>query len=375
MSHAFAHGRQLRVWLALGVFALVDSAGHAQTPALTGVVVNGRKYTGRVVFRDATTLGLLRRDGGFSTYATDVVDSERDLKKPFQPYPQSELEDRLRAEFPSGYSVGFAEHVAVVFPTESTFAWTTTFERLHRQFRHYFETRGLELSPPEFPLIAVVLRSRSEFDRELARSGVGDDSKITGYYSIQTNRIVTYDQSSAADSKSARREWATIVVHETAHQAAFNSGIHQRFRPVPRWVSEGLATMFEAPGIYDGAGHPRLSDRLPPGYWSAFQKLIDAGSFRGKIQPMVCSDGWFASDPDEAYAVAWGLTFFLAETQPADYGRYLRSTTHRDDFIQYSVDHRLADFCDAFGSDFGELESRIVRYFGGLRSELERAGR
>ncbi len=41
------------------------------------------------------------------------------------------------------------------------------------------------------------------------------------------------------------------IVHETTHQVAFNTGLHSRIGQTPKWVIEGLATMFEAPGIRD----------------------------------------------------------------------------------------------------------------------------
>ena len=46
-------------------------------------------------------------------------------------------------------------------------------------------------------------------------------------------------------------ENSATIIHEVTHQVAFNCGVHTRFNDVPRWVSEGLATMFEAKGVWN----------------------------------------------------------------------------------------------------------------------------
>jgi hypothetical protein len=353
-------------WI-LGLSIVQSPEVSAQSASLTGVVVNGRKFTGKVLFRDATTLTLLRRDGGLATYAREDVDSEHDLRRPFRPYPQSELEDRLRREFSRGYTVTFSEHFAVVYPTHSEVGWGTAFERLYRQFVHYFQARGLEVRDPEFPLIAVVLRSRAEFDRQLERTELSDPANVVGFYSLKSNRIITYDQS-LIDSSSDRPEadFRTLV-HEATHQSAFNTGIHERFRPLPRWVSEGLATMFEAPGVYDSVSFSSQQDRLSIDQLRQVQKLIAEDRFRGGIKSLVIADDRFATDPSPAYALAWALTFYLAEHRPEAYRQYLRTTTRRTDFSRDNAERRLADFCAAFGDDVRDLETRMMRFYSEMK--------
>ena len=55
-------------------------------------------------------------------------------------------------------------------------------------------------------------------------------------------------------ASSTRRTWrsadwttnADTIIHEAAHQTAFNTGVHTRCGDSPRWLVEGLGTMFEA---------------------------------------------------------------------------------------------------------------------------------
>lgn len=366
--HCFRCQNSLAIFaLAMTFCGLAPRCGIAQTTPLLGVVVDGKKYTGTVLFRDANTLGLLRRDGGLSTFPARDVTSAIELTKPFAPYSRDELEDRLRNEFRSGYSVAFTENFAVVFPTNSSLAWSTTFERLYRQFRHYFESRGFPLTRSEFPLIAVVLRTRGEFDDYLEQVNLSNPSKIVGIYSLKSNRVITYDQAISGSGR-AESNFKTVI-HEAAHQAAFNSGIHERFRPIPRWVTEGLATMFEANGVHNAIEYPKLRDRIDTVYFAELQKRLPVTDFRGTIHSLVCSDELFDSDPPTAYAVAWGLSLFLAENRPEQYRMYLAATKQREDFSRDTPERRLHDFCGVFGDDLRDLETRLMQYFDGLSTE------
>ncbi len=342
----------------------------AQSTTLTGVVVKGRKYTGKVMFRDANTLGLLRRDGGLSTYSIEDIESTKNLAKRFSPYSRDELEERLRSEFSKGYSVAFTDNFAVVYPPNSAFGWATTFERYFRLFTHYFEARGFVLTRSEFPMIAIVLRTRAEFDRYLEQIDLENPANIVGIYSMKTNRIITFDQAMATSPKRANENLLTVI-HEAAHQSAFNTGVHERFRPVPRWVSEGLATMFEAKGVHNSIDNPQFQDRLATVYLHELQGMIAEDSFRGNIKSIVCSDELFADEPRTAYATAWGLTFYLAESRPQAYLAYLQSTKRGKDFSRDGdgAERRLEDFCAAFGNDLRDLETRLIQFSQDLPTE------
>jgi hypothetical protein len=114
---------------------------------------------------------------------------------------------------------------------------------------------------------------------------------------------------------------------------------------------------------------PELHDRLATAYLRELQKLIAEDSFRGKIKSIVCSEELFALEPRAAYATAWGLTFFLAETRPQAYHAYLQITKQRRDFSGYSAEQRLRDFCGAFGDDLRDLETRVIKFYQELPTE------
>jgi Protein of unknown function (DUF1570) len=80
----------------------------------------------------------------------------------------------------------------------------------------------------------------------------------------------------------------------------------------------------------------------------------------------VATDDLYSSDTLDAYAEGWALTFFLAETRHASYGRYLKSIAQRNPLKAYPAAERVSDFRKAFG-DLKTLESDYLRFFEKLK--------
>ncbi len=127
-------------------------------------------------------------------------------------------------------------------------------------------------------------------------------------------------------------------MHEALHQVAFNTGIHQRWSPPPRWVAEGLGTLFEAPGIWQSRNYPRAEDRINR------MRLADYHANQKNRAPdrlaqLLSSDRPFEISPIAAYAEAWALTYYLVETQPREYARYLALTASRSPFTDIQANN------------------------------------
>ena len=88
---------------------------------------------------------------------------------------------------------------------------------------------------------------------------------VLGFYSPTSNRVTLYDQGAGASNRRAWQQNEATIIHEATHQMAFNTGVHNRFAPTPRWLAEGLGTMFEAPGVWDWRNHNQLSERINRG--------------------------------------------------------------------------------------------------------------
>ena len=112
------------------------------------------------------------------------------------------------------------------------------FEELYRSFVHYFSVRGLSPRRPAFPLVAIVFYSQQEFFRYSAQNGFRIGPGTLGFYSADTNRILMYDPDGGRGDDAAWQEAAETIIHEAAHQTAFNTGVHSRYTMPPRWTVE-----------------------------------------------------------------------------------------------------------------------------------------
>ncbi len=326
----------------------------------------GKKYIGKPIAWDGKDLVLLRRDG---RVAILPAKSEADIKQvddDFLPMSRSMIRKNLIKEFGSKYQVSVTQNFIVVHPVGSSTKWAQPFETLYQRFRQYFTTRKITVDDPEFPMVAVVLRTRGEFDRFL-KSYHDYHKDILGYYSPRSNRIITFDQSAGQAKDQSWFFNAGTIIHEATHQTAFNTGIHSRFGPVPRWISEGLAMMFEAPGVNNSNFYSRQSKRINRDRLIALKYYYQKNKVDGRWMDMISSDNLFRKDPTLAYAMAWGMTFYLAETQPRNYIRFLKHDAKRADFAAYDRSDRRKDFAKYFGANTTDLEARIKDFITNLK--------
>jgi hypothetical protein len=165
-------------------------------------------------------------------------------------------------------------------------------------------------------------------------------------------------------------DWQTnaeTIVHEATHQTAFNTGIHNRLTNTPLWVVEGLATMFEAPGVWDRNRHPHLAQRVNYPRLKQFRAATSAWQ-TGWLRRLIAGDDTFQTQPGGAYAASWAVSFYLMEKQPAAYGCYLRKTAGWPVGKEYGSRARLAHFTSIFGENWTMLETRISRFAAELAS-------
>ena len=335
----------------------------AQTSKEITVKVNvkGKNFIGKPLVWDGKEMVLLRRDGRMSILPVRSHDDYRKVSDSFKPKSPDSIRSQLLKEFRGKYQVSTTKNFIVVHPYGDANVWANPFEELFQRFKNYFVSRGISLEEPPFPMVAVVLKSRGEFDRFLKNYHDYDPS-VLGYYSPRSNRIITFDQNKG---KSRDQSWffsADTIVHEATHQTAFNAGLHNRFGPVPRWMSEGLAMMFEAPGVNNSNYFSRQSTRVNRGRLLQLRQMYKKNQTDGAIPSLVVSDRLFRSKPDLAYAMSWGLTFYLAENHPQEYVQMLRKDGAREDFKGYGNRERARDFLKLYKMDMSELEVRAKKF-------------
>ena len=100
-------------------------------------------------------------------------------------------------------------------------------------------------------------------------------------------------------------------MHEATHQAAYNTGLHSRIGGNPRWVVEGLATVFEAPGIRNSSANSGVKTRLNRERFLRFGNYAKARRKSGSLESFISSNDLFDSDVYDAYSQAWAFSFFF----------------------------------------------------------------
>jgi hypothetical protein len=323
-------------------------------------------YVGKPLAWDGREMMLLRRDGKISFLPVGSDDDYETIESGFEPFSSETIRQKLQQEFGGKYQVSVTRSFVVVHPPGDYQIWAMPFEKLYLRFDAYFSSRGFALKAPEFPMVAVVLRTRGEFDKFL-RVFHFYDSKILGYYSPKSNRIITYDQS---NGNSKDQDWlfnADTIIHEATHQTAFNTGVHSRFGPVPRWISEGLAMLFEAPGVNNSMYFTKQKDRINRNRLRELKSFYQQDQVAGRLAELVAGDQLFRTDPSLAYAISWGLTFYLSEKMPRHYQQFLASDAGRASFADYTDRQRTAEFAAAFGNRLDELEGKMARFIEELK--------
>jgi hypothetical protein len=330
------------------------------------LAVNGKEVEGSPISWSTNNIRLLGRDGRLWNVDINAKTDVEQTQSMFKSFLPSELRAALLREFGHDYEVSGTGHYLVAHPRGEGDKWSQRFEDLYRAFVHYFSVRGFKVNQPPFPLVGIVCKDRAEFAQHAAKQDQMGTGGILGYYNIDSNRIMLYDMGAKASS-SAWQENANVLIHECTHQIAFNTGVHSRFAPPPRWVAEGLAMLFESPGVYDAHDYRQFNDRVNHGRLRDFKEAILPKHSPEMIVGFLSSDEWFQKNPGAAYAMAWALTFYLAENEPTKYAEYLKLTANRAPFTNYPGPARVKDFISVFGKDWRMLDARFARFYSELR--------
>lgn len=333
---------------------------------MVALELDGREIEGMPLAWNRQEVHLLGRDGHLWQFAPGDAKAYRKTSSRFQSYSASKLRAVLLAELGNEYEVTGTGHYVVAHPRGERSRWAQRFEDLYRSFVHYFSVRGFDLEEPPCPLIGIVCRNQREFFEYSASRGLPRGYGVLGNYSVESNRIALYDISGETGDADGWEHTASTIIHEATHQSAFNTGVHSRFTMPPLWVAEGLATMFEAPGVYNSRSFTGQGDRINRGRLRHFNELVVPQHKPELLAALVASDRLFRTHPSLSYATAWALTFYLMETDRGKYAEYLARTAERPPFQEYTAAERTADFTAVFGEDWPMLEARLLRFIAGL---------
>ncbi len=345
----------------LTILVALSSSVAAAAEPINGTLalkLNGQFLEGKPLVWDDSTVLLIARDGRLWNFKPSDAKEPRQASTMFKGYSAAEMRERLSKELGKDFEITHTGHYLVASPRGSKQDWAPRFEEMYRQFVHYFTIRGLSPKEPEFPLVAIVWPTREAFQRYAALEGSPMGTGYLGYYSGRSNRVTLYDQQHEGGDWTSN---ADTIIHEVTHQTAYNTGVHRRFTETPRWLVEGLGTMFEARGVWNSRQFTKLPDRYNRGRLAEFLQNLPHRP-AGRTAELIASDRLFETDPSAAYAEAWAFSFYLAEKLPRKYCDFLALTAKKPTFQATTSAERLKDFTTVFGPDVKLLESQFLRF-------------
>jgi hypothetical protein len=384
---------------------------------------------GRIVERGQGWCALYDREGRMHTIDLSKVTRFKKVSSTFAPHSFQTLRTKLLKEFGSGSEVSTTRHYVVCAPKGRAKTYCDVFEKTWRRFHMYFAIRGFKMNDPEFPMIAVVLKDRKSFLNYARKEKAKVDSSILGYYWSTHNRVIMFEdqksRSAIFDHKAATEErllaasrlgsgrdgffgerahleddawsWAfsdagtaglidhshradgvatraginsdlrETMIHEATHQLGYNLGLHNRTGRNPKWVVEGLATVFETPGMEKYAMDRDVKKRLNPGWHYGFKKFVKEGRPEGFLETFIRDDKAFSTQMGNAYAQAWALSFWLIETRPREYAKFLQKMASTEVTRQLTPESRVKLFKESFGDNLILLDAELLRYYARIK--------
>ena len=327
--------------------------------------VEGETFEGRPLAWTDDQMHVLSRDGQLHSFDPSEAKDAKKTSPNFMGYSMAEMKRDLYRDFGDALDITTTQHYIVVHPRGEGGDWAHRFEDLYRSFLAYFRVRGFKLDEPKFPMVAIVYRNRDDYYRAASANGTDLPPGMLGHYDNKTNRVHLFDVT-AGNKNGNWSENAATIIHEATHQTAFNIGIHNRFADQPRWLVEGLATMFEAPGVWNSQSYHSLKDRINTGRLADFRAGLKKRK-PGTLASLVASDQLFRTDGAAAYAESWALVLFLCETRPRQLAEYFLKTAARADFSSYFAAQRVSDFAECFGSDLKQLEANFLAWMAQMK--------
>lgn len=391
----------------------VMAAGKAQ-PTVE-LRIGRERYEGRIADRGRDWCVLYDRAGKMHTIDLDDVTSFRRVSNRFSPFTFRELRSDLTKHFGRDFEVATTRHYVVCAPQGRARTYVDIFEKTWRRFHMYFAVRGFRMPDPEFPLVAIVLKNQRDFMQYARSENARVGSGVLGYYWSRHNRVIMYEDrgrsTAQIDVSNPARErlladafrgvtvrqpnpftaedpwgWAfqfgnddvalrsgidadlrETMIHEATHQLGYNLGLHNRTGSNPKWIVEGLATVFETPGMETHASDRSAMKRVNTGWLRAFKRFAATSRPESFLETYVRDDSMFKTDMTNAYAQAWALSFWLIETRPRKYAEFLKKMATPEVAGRLTPQTRVSHFRDAFGDNLRMLDVELLRYYQRLK--------
>lgn len=298
------------------------------------------------------------------------------------PLDQPSLQEMLLIAGPKG-KVLQTDHFVFVYTSPFSMArnLASRLESVYEWCVKYSEMFKIPIVRPLAKLEIYFFGTFDEYMAYQATNGMQSAGAI-GFYMPTVNRSAFFDMNTyiayagiqralkdprvPGDRKAKLKAWLDrtvehenleVVQHEAAHHIHFNLGIFHWIARPPRWMSEGLATMFEVPPSEFGASfgatnHYRLLN---------YRRFMGERSERlGDLREIMFDDGWFFQYGFWAYSFGWAMNHYLSRTQKDNYAKWMQFLATRE---WGAGEWDAADKQKAFEDIFGELNDEWKKKF------------
>ncbi len=340
-----------------------------------------RIVTGELVALDAN-LGhlVLDSDGQLTAVAPADLKRVEELQTSLPPTSAKELASKVLAMMPPGSKSIATDHFVICYNTSEVYARLNAdlYEKLFKGFYRFWKDRGVELTSPRFPMVAVVFENQKDYIDYASKEFAGAQNTI-GYYHQSTNRLASYDltgiqalNAPKAQSRTelinqivsrpeAERTIATIL-HEACHQISFNSGLQVRLGDNPLWLSEGLATFFESPDLTSQNGWGGIGKLNKHNFVNLANYLPERK--KDSLEQLLLDDNRLRNGETMAstYAEAWGLTFYLIKSKPKEFVKYLAAIRSNPPGTRSAPKDRIELFRECFGEDLSKVDEKFIKF-------------
>lgn len=327
----------------------------------------------RPVITDAMIAEVLGSEN-IDAASLDIEDKVQvDVMTPPLPPDESSIRDMLRIAGPQAKRLE-TDHFVFIYTSDIKLAkeMATRLEGVYRWAAWFNEKNGVKSTRPPHKLEIFFFGTFAEYDSYQTTNGFRMAGAI-GFYMRTNNRSAFFDMMTypptVADLEAAKSAGPderrriqnrvkrnvenynrSVVQHEAAHHIHFNLGVFPRKGDIPRWMSEGLATMFETVNAesgtsYGGLNHQRLYE---------FRQIYGQDGERiPDLRVIVLANQWFFQNGFYAYSMGWALNHYLAHApkHKEKYKEWMRLLAGRDDDEQIPI----AELHQQFEKLFGEI--------------------
>jgi hypothetical protein len=280
------------------------------------------------------------------------------------------------------------DHFVLVYSSSKETARTlgARLESVYTWCHKFMDMLGIQAVRPDYKLEIYFYNTHQEFKAYGNNQG-GVPDWAAGFYIRTNNRSAFFDLNDEPTVAGYKKQlenahWRqkqywnnrikrysdflnlSVIQHEAAHHIHFNVGIFPKKGDMPRFLTEGLAQMFELPPGKLGGGlgatnHYRLAQ-----FHQQFNRK--QGGNPNAIIPLrtfITDDqnGWPA-----AYPQAWALTNFLWKKHRDGFASYMQKMANREDGVEITETQRQQEFEDLFGP-CSELDEKFKDYSLGLQ--------